>query len=150
MMLMNECIFCKIVSGEFPSKKVYEDEHAVAFLDINPATPGHTLVVSKKHYENIFSISDSDLEGLVLGVKRTAKIIKEKLGIDNINIMQNNGKFAGQLVPHMHFHIIPRYPDDRVVISFPRVKVDEEGLEALRKKMTEEEKKKPDFLDSDW
>jgi len=138
---MDDCIFCKIIRKEISSKTIYEDSDSLAFLDINPASPGHVLVVSKKHHANIFSIDDNDLEKLAVCTKKVANIIKEKLGVENINILQNNGKHAGQLVSHMHFHVIPRYPNDGIMISFPRAQTAEKDLDDMKKKLTESVKK---------
>ncbi len=135
---MTDCIFCKIISGEIPSKKVYESDSVVAFLDINPANKGHVLVASKRHFENIFDITDSSLKDLVCAVKMMAKRIKSKLGTDAINIVQNNGKYAGQLVNHIHFHVIPRYPNDRVIITYQRAHLTDAEMADAQKKLSEE------------
>ena len=133
-----DCIFCKIVSGEIPSKKVYEDDSAVAFLDINPANKGHVLVAAKKHFENIFDVPDSYLKNVVSAVKTISGRIKSKLGCNDINIVQNNGRYAGQIVSHIHFHVIPRYPNDRVVITYQRVHLTDEEMADAQKKLSEE------------
>jgi histidine triad (HIT) family protein len=145
--MQNECIFCKIINGEIPSKKVYEDNDTLAFLDINPANPGHVLVVPKKHFENIFDIDEATLGKMMHVVKNIAKNLKEKLNPDGINIMQNNGKHAGQLVNHIHLHIIPRFNNDRVVISYPRYQISEADMDNILKKLKESTKKeeKEDF-----
>lgn len=106
------CIFCKIINGELPSYKVYEDENNLAFLDIAPVNPGHTLVVPKKHYENIEKIPAADLQPLILAVKKVGRLLKEKLGAPGYNISVNNDPIAGRIVPHLHFHIMPRRPGD--------------------------------------
>ncbi|MFA5109710.1 MAG: HIT family protein [Patescibacteria group bacterium] len=106
------CIFCQIISGEIPSHKVYEDENVLAFLDIQPVNPGHTLVVPKKHYQNLEEISEEDLKILIVAVKKIGHLLKLKLGIEGYNASTNNDPVAGQIVPHLHFHIIPRYRGD--------------------------------------
>jgi histidine triad (HIT) family protein len=106
------CIFCKIINGEIPCHRVYEDEKVLAFLDIKPLNPGHTLVVPKKHYENIEEINEEDLIALILAIKKIGLLIKEKLGVAGYNVSENNGEVAGQEVPHLHFHIIPRHNGD--------------------------------------
>ncbi len=109
---MADCIFCQIAAGKVPSKKTYEDSKVLAFLDINPVTEGHTLVVPKTHYETISQVPDSEL-GVIFGVvKKLATNLKVKLGADGLNIIQNNGKAAGQEIPHFHVHIIPRKIND--------------------------------------
>ena len=107
-----DCIFCKIIAGEIPSYKVYEDDNVFAFLDIAPVNVGHTLVIPKKHYENMEDISEEELCNLARVVKRIGKSIKEGLGVKGYNININNKEVAGQNVPHLHFHIIPREEGD--------------------------------------
>lgn len=112
---MNDCIFCKIVSGEIPSVKIYEDEATLAFLDISPLNPGHTLVIPKEHHENIFDVSDESLAPVMRTAKKVANAIKNAVNADAINIGINNGKEAGQLVFHLHIHVIPRFAGDGYV-----------------------------------
>jgi len=107
-----DCIFCKIVAGDIPSYKVYEDENCLAFLDIDPASIGHTLVIPKKHFSNLNDILDEKLSSLILSVKKVAKILQDKLGVKDYQILQNNGRGAGQEVFHIHFHVIPREIND--------------------------------------
>ena len=106
---MDECLFCKIINGEIPSEKVYEDANHIAFLDINPRNPGHTLVVPKKHYETILEMSDSEMSNIMLIVKKLAAAVKNGLKADGISLGQSNGRSAGQVIPHVHFHVIPRF-----------------------------------------
>jgi histidine triad (HIT) family protein len=107
-----DCIFCKIAKGEIPSYKVYEDDDALAFLDIAPVSPGHTLVIPKKHYKNIEEITEDELCSLIKVVKRIGLNTKKKLGAQGYNACMNNDPVAGQLIPHIHFHIIPRQAGD--------------------------------------
>ncbi len=109
---MTDCIFCKIVAGVIPSFKVYEDEKALAFLDINPVNPGHTLVIPKEHYRNIHDTPDELLGDLISIAKKVATKQKEVLGAEGINISMNNESASGQLVFHTHIHIMPRYSSD--------------------------------------
>ena len=106
---MNDCIFCKIIKGEIPSFKIFEDEHAYAFLDINPIGRGHTLVVPKFHAQDIFHLPPEELAGVMPAIQRTATLLKKKLGCDGMGISQLNGESAGQTVFHVHFHLIPCY-----------------------------------------
>jgi len=106
---MDDCIFCKILNGEIPAKKIYEDEKIYAFLDISPQGKGHTLVVPKKHSSDIFEVEEELLCEVLKIVKKLAIHIKEKLNPEGISIVQNNGEIAGQTVFHFHMHIIPRY-----------------------------------------
>jgi len=112
-----DCIFCKIINGEIPAVKVLDEELVVAFMDINPSSKGHMLVVPKNHAENIFEISESDLATLIKAVKRCAKAVKEALNAEGITILQLNGKASDQIVPHLHIHIIPRWKNDGLSIS---------------------------------
>lgn len=103
-----DCIFCKIVSGQLPSFKIYEDQYVSAFLDIRPAGRGHTLIVPKDHYENVHDIPE-ELQAYIYQIaKRIADVQKKVLGPAGISIAQNNGKAAGQVVFHFHAHVIPK------------------------------------------
>ncbi len=112
------CIFCKIINKEIPSKIVYEDDLVIAILDLSQATYGHTLVMPKKHYANIYEIDDDTLAHLIKIVKELAIKLKNKLHADGINILNNNDEAAGQTVMHYHIHILPRYKNDDLNINF--------------------------------
>lgn len=105
---MSDCIFCKIIKGEAPSWKVYENEKVFAFLDINPVSKYHTLVIPKKHSTNIFDTPEDDLREVIAVVSKLSKLYKEKLGIDQIQVVNSNGPEAQQDVFHIHYHIVPR------------------------------------------
>lgn len=110
---MNDCIFCKIVSGDIPSYKIYEDDRVFAFLDIKPLSKGHTLVLPKEHFENVFDIP-KDLYAYMFEVaKNISANIKEKYEPEGIFINQNNGEMAGQSVPHIHIHVKPIYNESQ-------------------------------------
>ena len=109
---MNECVFCKIVKKEVPSDIIYEDNNFFAFLDINPNNTGHSLVIPKKHYKNIYDLPDEVICGIGPIIKKIAVAVKNSVNADGINIMMNNDGAAGQIVPHAHFHIIPRFASD--------------------------------------
>ncbi|MBT3418920.1 MAG: HIT family protein [Candidatus Magasanikbacteria bacterium] len=109
---MDACIFCKILKKEIPNYTVYEDEHVLAFLDIFPMTKGHTVVIPKVHGETICDLEDHVLEKLMVGVKNTTKKIQDALNPDGFNIGWNHHEVAGQSVPHVHVHIIPRFNGD--------------------------------------
>lgn len=117
------CIFCKIINNEIPSYKIYEDEDVLAILDISQTTYGHTLVIPKKCFKNIFDIDETSLSKVMNVVSLISKKYKEK-GIEGINILNNNGSIAGQEVDHFHMHIIPRYNDDEFVIKSTTNKFD--------------------------
>jgi histidine triad (HIT) family protein len=112
------CIFCKIVNGEIPSKKVYEDENVIAILDISQATKGHTLVIPKKHSDNLLEIDSLEYINVMKAVKIVAEKINNSLKPQGINILNNCGEAAGQTVMHFHVHIIPRYENNDVKIEF--------------------------------
>lgn len=106
---MSDCIFCKIVAGEIPASKVYEDDQVLAFLDITQVTKGHTLVIPKKHYRNVLEM-DAEAAGQVFSVVLAlARHLKEKLGASGLNIVNNNEEAAGQTVFHTHIHLLPRF-----------------------------------------
>ncbi|CAK1239480.1 Purine nucleoside phosphoramidase/Ap4A hydrolase [Fructobacillus fructosus] len=108
-------IFDKIIQGEIPSYKVYEDDDVLAFLDISQATPGHTLLVPKKHVDNIFDYDDETAKKVLLTLPKLARAIKAtNPKITGMNISSNNGVSAGQTVMHSHWHLIPRYDDDNL------------------------------------
>ncbi len=106
---MSNCIFCQIVKKEIPCRRVYEDENNLAFLNIKPLASGHTLIIPKKHFENILEVEKNDLQALISAVQKTAKIIQEKFKPGGMEIIQRNGREAGQEIEHVHFHIIPYY-----------------------------------------
>ncbi len=116
---MDDCIFCKIVNGEMPSLKVYEDDYVLAFLDIMPLNPGHTLIIPKKHYEFITDIPDDDMGYIFKAIKKIANALRQGLNADGYNVLNNNGKVAGQLVSHAHFHIIPKFENDGWKFNWP-------------------------------
>jgi histidine triad (HIT) family protein len=109
---MSDCLFCKIAAGEIPATVVYEDDHVVVIMDIGPIIKGHALVISKEHYDPITDTPDDIVAKLHQAAKKIAGAQVNGLGADGVNIMQNNGKAAGQEVPHIHVHVIPRFQDD--------------------------------------
>jgi histidine triad (HIT) family protein len=111
---MNSCIFCRITQKRVSSNLVYEDERAMAFLDIRPLNEGHTLIVPKSHYENIFDIPQELIMHIHGVTKRVALAVKKATQADGISIMQQNGKAAGQEILHLHVHIIPRCEDQKL------------------------------------
>jgi len=127
--MKNDCIFCAIAAGEIPCFKVYEDELVLAYLDINPFSKGHTLVIPKTHSQGLLDTDDATLAAIIARVKKVAAHLKDKLGCDGFNILQNNGEAAGQTVHHIHFHIVPRWTGDP--LSFENRKGDMEALKAL-------------------
>jgi len=134
---MEDCIFCKIVKGEIPCSKVYEDENVLAFLDIAPVHKGHTLVIPKKHFETILDIPEQELKGLILAVKKVVIAVEKGVDADGFVVTMSNKKAAGQEVPHAHFHIIPRYEDDGLK-HWPKVEYKEGEMEEYKNKLTEQ------------
>jgi histidine triad (HIT) family protein len=110
--MANDCLFCGIVAGEVPAQIVDSDEHTVAFMDINPATPGHALVVPRTHTADLLEISDEDLERTILAARRLTRRIDGTLEPDGFNLLNSCRPAAWQTVFHFHIHVIPRYDDD--------------------------------------
>ncbi|MCL2681308.1 MAG: HIT family protein [Streptococcaceae bacterium] len=106
---MEDCIFCKIIDGEIPSNKVYEDDTLLAILDITQTTKGHTLVIPKKHHRNLLEMPSQEVGLLFSKIPHIANLLKDKLDAKGMNILQNNEEIAGQSVFHTHIHLIPRY-----------------------------------------
>ncbi len=136
-MKKEDCIFCKIVNGEIASKTLYEDEDFRVILDLGPATKGHALIIPKEHYADIFELPDEVVAGTMILAKRLAESIREKLGADGFNLVQNNGEAAGQSVMHFHLHLIPRYGKDGQHILWKPQTVSQEELEEIRKLIAE-------------
>ncbi|HFI0403200.1 TPA: HIT family protein [Streptococcus suis] len=129
---MSDCIFCKIVAGEIPASKVYEDDQVLAFLDITQVTKGHTLVIPKKHYRNVLDM-DAEVAGKIFSVvPALARQLKEKLGASGLNIVNNNEEVAGQTVFHTHIHLLPRFDkNDGLDIQFTTNEPDFPALASL-------------------
>ena len=114
----NNCIFCKIANGEFPSYTLYEDDDFRVIFDINPATNGHALVIPKEHYKNLFELDDKIASKALVIAKKVATALSLELKCDGFNLLQNNEEIAGQTVFHFHIHLIPRYNDDENAMLF--------------------------------
>ena len=110
------CIFCKIANGEIPSTTLYEDEDFRVILDLGPATRGHALLLPKNHFANLFELDDETAQKAILVAKKMAGKMKDALGADGFNLVQNNGEAAGQTVFHFHMHLIPRSENDNAGI----------------------------------
>ena len=107
-----DCLFCRIAAGEVPANIVYENKNVMAFLDIAPVNHGHTLVIPKKHYANMEEIGEEDLCEVAKAIKMVGKSLKDNLEVEGYNIQENNDAASGQIIPHIHFHIIPRSASD--------------------------------------
>lgn len=135
-----DCIFCKIANGEIPSHTLYEDENFRVIFDLGPATRGHALILVKKHAENVYEIDDETASKVFVLAKKMAGIMTEVFNCDGFNIVQNNGKCAGQSVFHFHMHLIPRYIDDNAIKFWKAKETSEEELAELENKIK-------DFMD---
>ena len=126
------CVFCKILNGEIPGSKIYENEYCIAILDISQTTKGHTLVIPKRHVENIFELNSQECKAIMEACVYVANKLREKLNVQNINLLNNNGSLAGQVVMHYHMHIIPRYEDDGFKVIQPSYEPDFAELGKLK------------------
>jgi histidine triad (HIT) family protein len=124
------CIFCKVIAGELPSQRVDEDERTVTFMDINPATRGHALVVPRRHARDLLEISPEDLAATALAAQRIARRIQEQLGVDGVNLLNSCGEAAWQTVFHFHVHVIPRYEGDSLRLPWVPAAGDSEEIAA--------------------
>lgn len=115
---MDSCIFCKIAGGEIPSATIYEDENVRVILDIAPAAKGHAILLPKYHAANIFELPEEIAAKIFAVVPKVARAIRDELGCDGMNIVQNNGEAAGQTVFHLHIHFLPRWKDDTVQVTW--------------------------------
>ncbi len=127
-----DCIFCKIAKGEIPSTKIYEDGNFIAFLDIAPGNFGHTLVMPKEHFETFTDLPENMEKQLMERVKKIASAVVQGTNAEGFNILINNKKVAGQLVPHVHVHIIPRFTDDGIELTWPQKKYAEAEMDKYK------------------
>lgn len=132
---MNACVFCKIVKWETPSQRVYEDERYIAFLDINPINFGHTLIIPRKHYENVEATPEGVLADMIKLAKKIGPAIVKAMGADGYNIKINDGRAAGQEIDHIHIHVIPRLEGDGVYRLPARDRYPEGEMGATTKKI---------------
>ena len=130
-----ECIFCKIVAGEIPCFKLHEDEATLAFMDINPAQPGHALVVAKAHERDVFEVSEAAIAAVARTARRIAKAIDDTLTPEGLNLLQCNGTAAAQSVPHFHMHVLPRKTGDGLPLNWDLVPGDMGEIEALAERI---------------
>ena len=126
------CIFCKIANGEIPSRTLYEDDDFRVIMDLAPATKGHSLILPKDHYKNVYEIADDTAAKVLPLAKKMATLMTEKLGADGFNIVQNNNEVAGQTVFHFHVHLIPRYNDDNQSLVMKPQEMTDVQLDEIR------------------
>lgn len=134
---MEKNIFLKIINKEIPANIVYEDNTSMAFLDINPNTKGHTLVIPKKSSKNLYDINDDDLSDVIKVVKKVALAQQKALGAKGVNISMNNEEIAGQEVFHSHIHVIPRYVENDYILG-KHIEVSKEEMEEICEKLRRE------------
>lgn len=127
----DNCIFCKLVNGEIPTATLYEDEDFRVILDANPASKGHALIIPKEHYANLYELEDTLAGKAMVLAKKMITKLTDVLGCDGYNLVQNNGKCAGQTVFHFHLHMIPRYKDDEVGLGWKLNELTEEDREDI-------------------
>lgn len=132
----DNCIFCKLANGVFPTNKIYEDNDFAVILDASPANYGHSLIIPKKHFADIFDIDEETAAKVIPLAGKIAKALKDELGCDGVNIVQNNGTAAGQTVFHFHVHVIPRYDNDGCNIGWPQKTPDAADQQALAEKLS--------------
>ena len=116
---MTNCVFCRIVAKQIPATVVYEDELTLAFMDIGQVNPGHVLVVLKAHAENLYALDDAQASALLRAASRVARAIRSAFDPEGLSVYQANGKAAGQTVLHYHMHLVPRYQDDGMALTWP-------------------------------
>ena len=131
-----DCLFCKIVAGEIAATRVDEDERTVAFMDINPATRGHALVVPRQHAADLFEIEEDELAHVAVAAKRLAAKMSDTLDCDGINLLQSNGRAAWQTIFHLHVHVIPRYDDDPLRLPWVPGPGDPDEIQAAARELT--------------
>lgn len=131
-MKKDDCIFCKLANGDIPTNSIYEDDNFNVILDMGAATKGHALILPKEHADNLFELPDETAAKMLPLAKKLATHMKEKLGCDGLNLVQNNGSVAGQTVMHFHLHLIPRYENDGQKISWKPGQPSGEELSAVR------------------
>lgn len=136
-MTKTDCIFCKIAAGEIPSNTIYEDEDVRVILDLGPASRGHALILPKEHYDDVCSLDEKPAAKLLPLAARIGQAMKESLGCTGFNLVQNNGKAAGQTVFHFHMHIIPRYEGGPGMVEWETGAPTAEELAETAKKIRE-------------
>ena len=136
-MKQDNCIFCKIISGEIPSFTIFEDEQFKVILDVAPAAKGHALIIPRRHYANLYELPEDMAAGAMRLARRMMTTMTQKLGCDGFNIVQNNGEVAGQTVFHFHMHLIPRYHNDGEILKYIAGEPDREELEQIRRIIAE-------------
>jgi histidine triad (HIT) family protein len=125
-----DCLFCKIAAGEVPAKVVDSDERTVSFMDINPATRGHALVIPRRHARDVLEVDSEDLAACMEAARRLAGRARDRLGADGVNLLNSCGQAAWQTIFHFHVHVIPRYEDDPLRLPWKPAPGDEDEIAA--------------------
>lgn len=134
-MSVQDCIFCKIIDGQIPATKIYENQNVVAFLDIGPVSEGHTLLIHKEHTCSVADTNPDIMCQLAQALPPLARAVEKAMNADGYNVLCNNGRAAGQLVDHLHFHIIPRKNDDGVFNRWPKFDYTQGQVEKISQKI---------------
>ena len=134
-MKKDDCIFCKLANGEIPTNTIYEDEDFRVILDAAPATRGHSLIIPKEHFDNLFEMDDDHLKKTMPLAKKVAEKMRAALSCDGINVLQNNGEVAGQTVFHFHVHLIPRYADGRNILAWAHEEFSELEIAEIKREL---------------
>jgi histidine triad (HIT) family protein len=132
---MSGCVFCRIVAGELPAAKVHEDEHTLAFMDLGAVNPGHVLVATKAHVENVFGLDDAQAGAVMRTVARVSRAVREAFAPGGVNLFQANGRVAEQSVFHFHVHVLPRHEGDGMKLTWPVKNPPREELAANAEKL---------------
>ncbi len=130
-----DCIFCKIIAGQIPSFTLYENEIVICFLDVFPANPGHTLIVPKAHYKNVAETPEQVLQGIISAAKYLSPIVVKAVGMEGFNLFLNDGRSAGQLVEHVHLHVLPRQQGDNLRVHPPQKSYPQGEAEKIQAKI---------------
>ena len=133
--MSEECVFCKIAANLLPSYTICEDDLFKVILDVNPWSEGHSLIILKRHANNIYGLTNEECEKLFLLAAKTARVLNDALKPDGLNVIQNNGAAAGQSVDHFHTHLVPRYKNDGVILSFSGKKPSDDEFDAVAEKI---------------
>ncbi len=132
---MTDCVFCKIIAGDIPAFKVYENDDTIAFMDINPLHPGHVLVIPREHSANVYEVSDEAIAAAARTARRVALAVNAVVDPDGLNVLQCNGPAAGQSVFHFHMHVLPRRLDDGAALNWEVIPGNMEEIGALAEKI---------------
>lgn len=130
-MKKDDCIFCKLANGQIPTNKIYEDDKFTVIMDAEPATKGHALILPKEHFDNLYEMDDEYASKVMPLAKKIAGHMKDVLGCDGLNVVQNNGTVAGQTVFHFHTHLIPRYKDQDTILTWTHAKLSADEIAAI-------------------